>query len=71
MLYFEYESENKPAIEQYFASEFVPITHVQRRGFFLICLPSSSTKLKIIPNRKLAVLKDVIKDTNNSYEELM
>ena len=34
----------------------------RRKIKFLLCLPGSQTKLKIIPNRKLPVFKDVIKD---------
>ena len=70
----EHESESKPVVLQKFGSEFVPIVSAQggaRKGFSIsLCLPDSETKLKIIPNRKLTV-KDVIKDTNNRYKELI
>ena len=37
------------------------------KAIISVCLPGSQTKLKIIPNRKLTVFKDVIMDTNNRH----
>ena len=75
ILYFEHkselESENKPAILQFVSAftEFVAIMHVQRSEiiFFLLCLPGSQNKFKIIPNREITVFKDVRKDTDNRH----
>ena len=38
---------------------------------FSVCLSGSQTKLIVIPNRKLTVTRDVIKDKNNGHEELI
>ena len=73
MLYFEHESEHeekdKSVVLPYFGSEFVPTAkHREECYNRFLCLSGSQTKLKIIPNRKLTVFKDVIKDTNSKHE---
>ena len=71
MLYFELKSEDESSVLPYFGSDLILIALTQREMiifiFFKLCLPDNETQLKIIPNRKLAVFKDVIKDTNNRH----
>ena len=75
MFYFEHESRKTNLQFISTMTEFVPIVHVYGGVsffvFFKLCLSGSQTKLKIIPNRRLHVFRDVIKDTNNTHEELM